>query len=172
MEEKHRKWYTDVMSIGGIGGIGGGRGGYIATGSPAPGGPGDDGPKKPDDKKKVEEKKKSDAAAELQISTPAEAIEQLEQLTHDALAHVAPETLDFIAAEHAVMIDPILQQRVADVRRKMTIVRGARAYGMSQYPLPVQPVEPVAPVNPDPETIHDVPERDEEKEAQEETPEN
>lgn len=162
------------MSIGGIGGIGGGRGGYIATGSPAPGGPGDDGPKKPDDKKKVDETKKPDAAAELQISTPAEAIEQLEQLTHDALANVAPETLDFIAAEHAVMLDPVLQHRIAELRRKLTISAGARAYRMNQsaYPLPVQPIEPIAPVNPDPQPQQDAPERDEKNDAQEEKPED
>lgn len=120
--------------------------------------------------KKVEETTKPHAAAELLISTPAEMIEQLEQLTHDALAHVAPETLNFIAAEHAVMIDPILQQRVADVRRKLTIARGARAYGMSQYPLPLQPVEPVAPVNPDPDPQQDMPERDEGNDANEQRP--
>ena len=159
------------MTIGGIGGIGGGGGNYIPPSGGTPGGDGPDDDRNTVGKeKKVDSKKEVKKGDELTLSTPAEKIEQLEQLTHDALAHVAPETLDFIAAEHAVMIDPILQQRVADVRRKLTIVRGARAYGMSQYPLPVQPVEPVAPVNPDPEPQQEMPERDEENDANEEKP--
>lgn len=137
------------MGIGGIGGIGRGGGGYIATGSPSPGGPGDDGPNNIG-KKKAEKKKESDAAAELDLSSSAEKIAELEQMTHDALAAISPETLSIITAEHAIMTDPALQARMAEIRRKITIVRGARVYGVNQYPLPIEPVEPVTPVNPDP----------------------
>lgn len=136
MEEKPEKWYTGEMSIGGIGSIGGGSN-IPHAGTPAPGSPVIHVPEKIDEKKA--EETTVDNAAELALSTPDEAIAQLEAMTHDALAQVSPGTLDVIATERAVLLDPDLQRRMTDIRRKLTIAAGARAY-RTGYPLPVQPV--------------------------------
>ena len=162
------------MSFSGIGGIGGGGSDWNrrSSGPPPPGGGDDDNRQKIDRKKEVKDDPMN-PIDKLTLSTPAEEIEQLEQLTYEKLAQVAPGLLTFIEADHAVMTDPVLKQRIVDIRRKHTISAGARAYQMNQsaYPLPVQPIEPIAPVNPDPEPRQDMPERDEEKDAEEEKPE-